>query len=105
MQPGSRHWCCLGTLHAISLQAEYAANSLMVLTAMWLCRSVRSYAHSKALVLQNVATISAGNDRVIGDMIAEALDKVQSDGQNLIGCWNLTDCCSLLLLTPCTCGR
>jgi hypothetical protein len=30
------------------------------------------------LPLQNVATISAGNDRVIGDMIAEALDKVNT---------------------------
>jgi chaperonin GroL len=30
--------------------------------------------------IRNVATISAGNDRVIGDMIAEALDKVGSDG-------------------------
>lgn len=28
------------------------------------------------LHLQSVASISAGNDRVIGDMIAEALDKV-----------------------------
>jgi hypothetical protein len=33
--------------------------------------------------VQNVATISAGNDRVIGDMIAEALDKV---GLQCLGC-------------------
>jgi chaperonin GroL len=30
--------------------------------------------------IRSVASISAGNDRVIGDMIAEALDKVGSDG-------------------------
>lgn len=30
--------------------------------------------------MQNVATISAGNDDSIGDMIADALDKVGSDG-------------------------
>ena len=30
--------------------------------------------------LQNVAAISAGNDMSIGEMIAEALDKVGSDG-------------------------
>lgn len=29
---------------------------------------------------QNVATISSGNDESIGDMIADALDKVGSDG-------------------------
>jgi hypothetical protein len=33
---------------------------------------------NSVLCVQNVATISAGNDRVIGDMIAEALDKVRS---------------------------
>jgi hypothetical protein len=47
---------------------------------------VCSHADSKALGLQNVATISAGNDRVIGDMIAEALDKVQSACGPLNGC-------------------
>ena len=31
-------------------------------------------------VEQSVATISAGNDELIGSMIAEALDKVGSDG-------------------------
>ena len=30
--------------------------------------------------MQSVATVSAGNDESIGDMIAEALDKVGSDG-------------------------
>ena len=30
--------------------------------------------------LQSVATISAGNDDLIGSMIAEALDKVGADG-------------------------
>ena len=29
---------------------------------------------------QNVATISAGNDAMIGDLIAEALEKVGADG-------------------------
>ena len=32
------------------------------------------------VLLQSVATISAGNDQMIGTMIAEALDKVGADG-------------------------
>ena len=32
------------------------------------------------IVMQSVATISAGNDELIGSMIAEALDKVGADG-------------------------
>ena len=31
-------------------------------------------------MVQSVATISAGNDEMIGSMIAEALDKVGADG-------------------------
>ena len=31
-------------------------------------------------IVQSVATISAGNDELIGTMIAEALDKVGADG-------------------------
>lgn len=30
--------------------------------------------------MQSIATISAGNDELIGSMIAEALDKVGADG-------------------------
>ena len=37
-------------------------------------------AFSKPLRTQNVATISAGNDAMIGDLIAEALEKVGADG-------------------------
>lgn len=32
------------------------------------------------MCIQNVATISAGNDETIGEMIAAALDKVGSNG-------------------------
>jgi hypothetical protein len=42
-----------------------------------LSRTSCSCAEFQVFGLQNVATISAGNDRVIGDMIAEALDKVR----------------------------
>lgn len=62
----------------VGLQAFCVANWFDSLYNMArLYRTVCSYADSKGLVLQNVATISAGNDRVIGDMIAEALDKVR----------------------------
>lgn len=32
------------------------------------------------LCLQNIASISAGNDDAVGEMIADALDKVGSNG-------------------------
>lgn len=37
-------------------------------------------ADSCSWIVQNVASISAGNDVSVGEMIAEALDKVGSDG-------------------------
>ena len=38
------------------------------------------YSDATMLLMQSVATISAGNDQLIGTMIAEALDKVGADG-------------------------
>ena len=43
-------------------------------------RCGRSFSDSRKCLLQNVASISAGNDISVGEMIAEALDKVGSDG-------------------------
>lgn len=41
--------------------------------------------------MQNVASISAGNDDTIGEMVAEALDKVGADGVLSIETSNTTE--------------
>jgi hypothetical protein len=46
---------------------------------------------SPAASVQNVATISAGNDEAIGEMIADALDKVGSNGVLSIETSNSTE--------------
>ncbi len=59
----------------------------LFMDAMRLCLVCTPHAYDEQSIrvdegagLQNVAAISAGNDMSIGEMIAEALDKVGSDG-------------------------
>ena len=51
-------------------------------SALWSSEAARAHHRSNLMwcCAQNVATISAGNDAMIGDLIAEALEKVGADG-------------------------